>query len=131
MHVSLSSIFDHVYAGYLEAASTCPWLAQLSRLLSVPYAGPNTLVGLAKKEGISRTDLVKRLLPAYSQVLKELKALGVPEVQIHEPILTVADADELESDFNLTYAEFAKTGLFINLVTYYDDIGSTYQWVVK
>ena len=94
-------------------------------------AGPNTLVGLAKKEGVSRTDLVKRLLPAYSQVLKELKSLGVPEVQIHEPILTVADAAELESDFNLTFAEFEKSGLYINLVTYYDDIGSTYPWVIK
>ena len=86
---------------------------------------------MAKKEGVSRTDLVKRLLPAYSQVLKELKSLGVPEVQIHEPILTVADAAELESDFNLTFAEFEKSGLYINLVTYYDDIGSTYPWVIK
>lgn len=94
-------------------------------------SGPNTLVGLAKKDGISTTDMVKRLLPAYSQVLKELKSLGVPEVQIHEPILTVADAAELESDFNLTFAEFEKSGLYINLVTYYDDIGSAYPWVIK
>lgn len=93
--------------------------------------GPNTLVGLAKKEGITRTELVKRLLPAYSQVLKELKSLGVPEVQIHEPILTVADAADLESDFNLTFAEFEKARLYINLVTYYDDIGDAYPWTIK
>ena len=93
--------------------------------------GPNTLVGLSKKEGISRSDMVKRLLPAYSQVLKELKSLGVPEVQIHEPILTIADAASLESDFATTFAEFEKSGLFINLVTYYDDIGAAYPWTVK
>ena len=93
--------------------------------------GPNTLVGLSKKEGVSRSDMVKRLLPAYSQVLKELKSLGVPEVQIHEPILTIADAASLESDFATTFAEFEKSGLYINLVTYYDDIGAAYPWTVK
>lgn len=99
--------------------------------LTMCSTGPNTLVGLAKREGVSRTDLVKRLLPAYSQVLKELKSLGVPEVQIHEPILTVADAADLESDFKLTFAEFEKSGLYINLVTYYDDIGDAYPWTIK
>ena len=95
------------------------------------FAGPNTLVGLAKKEGIKSTELVKRLLPAYSQVLKELKSLGVTEVQIHEPILTIPDAASLQSDFEATFAEFEKSGLFINLVTYYDDIGAAYPWTVK
>ena len=95
------------------------------------HAGPNTLVGLSKMEGVSRSEMVKRLLPAYSQVLKELKALGVTEVQIHEPILTIVDAASLESDFKTTFAEFEKSGLFINLVTYYDDIGAAYSWTVK
>ena len=95
-------------------------------------AGPNTLVGLAtRKDGISKTELLKRLLPAYSQILRELKSLGVPEVQIHEPILTTTDAASLESDFKTTFAEFEKAGLFINLVTYYDDIGAAYSWTVK
>ena len=98
----------------------------------MPYvAGPNTLVGLAKKDGIKSTELIKRLLPAYSQILSELKSLGVTEVQIHEPILTIADAASLESDFKTTFAEFEKSGLFINLVTYYDDIGAAYPWTVK
>ena len=94
-------------------------------------AGPNTLVGLAKKEGIKSTELVKRLLPAYSQILSELKSLGVTEVQVHEPILTIPDAASLEGDFKTTFAEFEKSGLFINLVTYYDDIGAAYPWTVK
>ena len=37
-------------------------------------AGPNTLVGLATvAEGVSRSDLVKRLVPAYVDLLKQLK----------------------------------------------------------
>ena len=71
------------------------------------------------------------LLPAYVELLEQLKGLGVPEVQIHEPILTVHKADKLQSNFEKTYAEFAKIGLAIDLVTYYDDIGSTFQWVTK
>lgn len=64
-------------------------------------------------------------------MLKSLKQLGVPEVQIHEPILTIHKADQLQSDLEATFSEFAKIGLPIDLVTYYDDIGSTYSWVVK
>lgn len=37
-------------------------------------AGPNTLVGLATvAEGVSRSDLVARLVPAYVDLLKQLK----------------------------------------------------------
>lgn len=37
-------------------------------------AGPNTLVGLATvAEGVSRSELVARLIPAYVDVLKQLK----------------------------------------------------------
>lgn len=105
--------------------------ASMKHLSSHGLAGPNTLIGLAKKDGIKSSELVKRLLPAYSQILKELKSLGVTEVQIHEPILTIADAASLESDFKTTFAELEKSGLFINLVTYYDDIGAAYPWTVK
>ena len=107
------------------------YISDIWNKILLVLVGPNTLVGLSKKEGVSRSDMVKRLLPAYSQVLKELKALGVSEVQIHEPILTIADAASLESDFTATFAEFEKSGLFINLVTYYDDIGDAYPWAVK
>ena len=97
-------------------------------------AGPNTLVGLSKQpEGASlnASKLVASLLPAYVELLEQLKGLGVPEVQIHEPILTVHKADKLQSNFEKIYAEFAKIGLAIDLVTYYDDIGSTFSWVTK
>ena len=43
-------------------------------------AGPNTLVGLARGT-FDRAALVARLVPAYAQLLRELAAMGVPEVQ--------------------------------------------------
>lgn len=40
----------------------------------VHAAGPNTLVGLATvAEGVSRSDLVARLVPAYVDLLQQLK----------------------------------------------------------
>ena len=53
------------------------------------------------------------------------------QVQIHEPILVAPEGPELRSDFESSFAEFAKAGVAINLVTYYDDVGSAYPWVVK
>lgn len=97
-------------------------------------AGPNTIVGLSKQaEGVSfdASQAVAALLPAYSQLLQSLKALGVPEVQVHEPILTTHRAESLKSDFGATYGQLAKAGLPIDLVTYYDDVGEAYPWVVQ
>ena len=61
----------------------------------------------------------------------QLKDLGVPEVQIHEPILTISNADKLQSEFEACYAAFAEVGLAIHLVATYDDIGKAYPWAVK
>ena len=62
-------------------------------------AGPNTIVGLSKQpEGSSfnASKAVAALVPAYIDLLKALKELGVPEVQVHEPILTTHVADSLK-----------------------------------
>ena len=61
------------------------------------------MVGLAVRKGISRSDLVARLVPAYVDLLQQLKGMGVPEVQMHEPILTSADAAELQKDFDYSF----------------------------
>ena len=89
------------------------------------------MVGLAVRKGASRSDLVARLVPAYVDLLQQLKGMGVPEVQMHEPILTSADAAELQKDFESSYAKLAEVGVPLNLVTYYDDIGSAYSFVTK
>lgn len=85
------------------------------------YAGPNTLVGLSKPADASapfdHDSAIKALLPAYTELLTQLKALGVPEVQMHEPILTTSDASKLKAEFESTYSELSKVGVPINLVS--------------
>ena len=83
--------------------------AAIGKAAAVPILiGPNTLVGLAKPaEGTATLDkaaAVKALVPHYEAVLKELKALGVPEVQMHEPILASQTANDLRADFEASYA---------------------------
>lgn len=84
-------------------------------------AGPNTLVGLSKPADASspfdHDSAIKALLPAYTELLTQLKALGVPEVQLHEPILTTSDAAKLKAEFESTYSELSKVGVPINLVS--------------
>ena len=57
--------------------------------------------------------------------------LGVPEVQVAEPILTLSGAAALEKDFTATFDAFAKVGVPINLVALYDDIGDAYPWATQ
>ena len=85
-------------------------------------AGPNTLVGLAKPADASapfdHDAAIKALLPAYTQLLTELKGMGVPEAQLHEPILATTDAAKLKAEFTSSYGELSKVGLPINLVSF-------------
>lgn len=91
--------------------------------------GPVTLVQLAKSK-TSAPAMVTKLVPVYKQLLADLKAQGVPEVQIHEPALVFSNAADLKESCEAAYKTFSEVGVFINLVTYYDDIGDTYPWVV-
>ncbi|KAK9829533.1 hypothetical protein WJX72_006351 [[Myrmecia] bisecta] len=106
--------------------------AAVGQASAVPMiVGPNTLVGLATGKA-DRKAAVQRLLPAYVALLKELKALGVPEVQLQEPILTTSNAAALRPEFEATFEALSKEGVPINLVTFYDDIAAdVYDWVVK
>eukprot|EP00892_Ulva_mutabilis_P010097 jgi/Ulvmu1/745/UM010_0118.1 len=92
--------------------------------------GPVTLAQLATLEGLSVSECVQRTLPAYSQLLAEVKKLGVPEIQLHEPALCMSQAVEDKVVYEGAYKAIAGCGLPINLVTYYDDIAETYSWVV-
>ncbi len=91
--------------------------------------GPVTYLSLAH---LARPfgDVLDELVPLYVHLLSQLAELGVAEVQLHEPRLVLDDAAELEPYYRNTYQELAKVGLPINLVTYFDDLGETYSWVV-
>ena len=66
---------------YAIAASTCTTHPTHQCPTSLPPAGANTLLGLARGT-FDRAALLARLVPAYVQLLRELTALGVPEVQV-------------------------------------------------
>lgn len=90
---------------------------------------PVTLLKLSRLESDLAAHLSK-LLPLYSELLTQLKALGISEVQVHEPILVTSSAADLQEAIATTYAELAQIGIPIHLVTYFDDLGATYPWVM-
>ncbi|MDX1600052.1 MAG: 5-methyltetrahydropteroyltriglutamate--homocysteine S-methyltransferase [Anaerolineales bacterium] len=87
--------------------------------------GPVTLVRLSRVEG-DPSALLEKLGPIYAELLSELKALGVPEVQLHEPAVVLDDGPELEPLFRSVYPLLDEVGLPINLVTYFDDPGPAF-----
>jgi len=91
--------------------------------------GPVTFLSLAHLER-PFDEVLDELIPLYVDLLSQLAELGVAEVQLHEPRLVLDDAADLEPYYRNTYQELATVDLPINLVTYFDDLGETYSWVV-
>jgi 5-methyltetrahydropteroyltriglutamate--homocysteine methyltransferase len=91
---------------------------------------PVTLLGLSRLEGDLETHLEK-LLPLYSDLISQLQALGITEVQVHEPILVTGRATALREAIATTYTQLAEVGVPIQLVTYFDDLGVNYPWVME
>ncbi|MFN3926554.1 MAG: 5-methyltetrahydropteroyltriglutamate--homocysteine S-methyltransferase [Pseudanabaenaceae cyanobacterium] len=90
--------------------------------------GPLTFLRLGKLAH-QQDQVVKELCDRYLLLLQELKKLGVVEVQMHEPALILSDADYFQNYYQSTYQTLAAVGLPIQLVTYFDDLGTTYPWV--
>jgi len=91
---------------------------------------PITFLALSRLQGDLSTHLEK-LIPLYGELLAQLKGLGIAEVQVHEPILVTHKAESLKTAITNAYAEFAQVGLSIHLVTYFDDLGSAYPWMME
>jgi 5-methyltetrahydropteroyltriglutamate--homocysteine methyltransferase len=92
--------------------------------------GPLTLLRLSRLE-LNLEQAVSYLLDRYLVLLNELKNLGVVEVQIHEPALVLGDANNFKEVYQSTYDSLGRVGLLIHLVTYFDDLGSAYPWVIE
>ena len=92
--------------------------------------GPVTLLSLSRFEGDMGVALAA-LVPLYAELLRELVGLGVDEVQLHEPVLVRSGAEALRGHFEAAYSTLAGLGLSLNLVTYFDDLGKAYPWVVE
>ncbi len=118
------------FADFLELVQRAQGV--LGRRAVPIVVGPVTLLRLARLEADADfTTWLAALLPLYAQLLAELKALGVPEVQMHEPALVLSAAADLRPHFETAYAALAQAGVPLNLVTYFDDLGATYPWVTR
>jgi len=91
--------------------------------------GPVTYLSLgkAKDEGLAPLDLLDQLLPAYGQLLAELKAAGADWVQIDEPVLALDLSDAQRAAFAKTYATLAPLAPSIMLTSYFEGLGDNTQ----
>jgi 5-methyltetrahydropteroyltriglutamate--homocysteine methyltransferase len=92
--------------------------------------GPITLLSLAHMQ-LPFELVLEKLLPLYEELLSELAAKGFPEVQVHEPRLVLDQVDELKSLYQSAFKRLAAAGPPINLVTFFDDPGKAYSWVIE
>lgn len=124
-------------------ANFATYLATIKRALAVVgpnktvpvILGPLTYLSLSKFDGVTFEDVLVKLLPLYSQLLNELAALGITEVQIHEPSLVAAGSEKLVAHLPTVYGSKSVTGVIehaeiaINLATYFEEINhDVYQW---
>ena len=83
------------------------------------------LLGKEKAKGFHRLELLPKLLPMYTQVLRRLQDAGATYIQIDEPCLSL-DLPEQERDVYIkTYNDLLKpfTGLHIILASYFECYG--------
>eukprot|EP00894_Picocystis_sp_ML_P003840 jgi/Pico_ML_1/54357/g4717.t1 len=69
--------------------------------------GPITLVHMGKLSGVTSKDMINKLLPAYTRMLKCLKDMNVVEVQIDEPFLSLREGLPLKQERWAQYLEWA------------------------
>uniref|UniRef100_A0A6A7G514 5-methyltetrahydropteroyltriglutamate--homocysteine S-methyltransferase n=1 Tax=Hirondellea gigas TaxID=1518452 RepID=A0A6A7G514_9CRUS len=95
--------------------------------------GPFTLAKKAELSGVSVPDVVRGILPVYLKLFSDIKALGVAEIQIHEPIFVLEDlhTPEFKALAIEIYTQLASAGVPLNLVSYFDDLGSAFPWVCR
>lgn len=87
--------------------------------------GPVTylLLGKEKETGFNRIELLDRLLPAYTEMLKELESLGAEYVQIDEPYLCTDLSQEVKDAYRKAFAAIGtSTNLKVILTTYFGDL---------
>ena len=97
---------------------------ELGHAVKVALPGPLTLLHIGKiKAGLShKLDLLPRLVPAYQRLLERIKALGVPWVQIDEPILGLDLDERWLAAFRPTYEALAPSSPKILLATYFESV---------
>jgi 5-methyltetrahydropteroyltriglutamate--homocysteine methyltransferase len=92
--------------------------------VKVALLGPLTLLHIGKiRAGLShKLELLQRLVPAYQRLLASIKDLGVPWVQIDEPILGLELDKSWLDAFQPTYEALASIAPRILLATYFESV---------
>jgi 5-methyltetrahydropteroyltriglutamate--homocysteine methyltransferase len=83
--------------------------------------GPVSFLLLAKDDARSAAPLerLSDLLPAYADLLADLKQQGVESVQLDEPCLSMDLPDAAAAAFRTAYASLAKSGVDLLVATYF------------
>lgn len=90
------------------------------------HAGPLTLVLLARlAPGLTAEAALQRVLPAYRQLLRQLREHGAPEVQLHEPSLATDAGQAALPLLRDAYAALAQEACPIDLVIPYADVSAS------
>jgi 5-methyltetrahydropteroyltriglutamate--homocysteine methyltransferase len=84
-----------------------------------------------REDHVDKLSLLPNLLPAYLELLGELKKAGADWVQIDEPCLVVDPEPGIEKSYQAAYKEIVKSGLKIVLTTYFSRLGQNLETVFK
>ncbi|MFG6463889.1 5-methyltetrahydropteroyltriglutamate--homocysteine S-methyltransferase [Roseateles sp. DXS20W] len=105
-------------------------LAEVDEAIALPASpkvallGPVSFLflGKSKQDGFDRLALLKRLLPAYEQLLTRLAARGVTWVQLDEPILGLDLSPPWQDALRQAYARLGVVGQPLLLATYFSPL---------
>ncbi|MGN6299272.1 MAG: 5-methyltetrahydropteroyltriglutamate--homocysteine S-methyltransferase [Ginsengibacter sp.] len=91
------------------------------------------LLGKEKEEGFHRLQLIKKLLPVYLEVLKELDSANAHYIQFDEPCLSLNLTDAERMVFVKVYHDIKKAfpDLHIILASYFECYGDNLQTVLR
>jgi len=120
------------FSKLLEQVKTAIGMAGKEKVVPIIF-GPCTLVNIAKiLDGSDPATIVRSLLPKYVECLKMLAALGVQEVQVHDPVLVKSGiAAQWKPIFEEAYKAMSQAGIPLNLVTYFDDLEESWSFVCE
>lgn len=91
------------------------------------------LLGKEKEEGFHRLELIKKLLPVYLEVLKNLDDANVHYIQFDEPCLSLNLTDAERNVFEKVYQDIKKAfpHLHLILASYFECYGDNLRMVLK
>ena len=82
-------------------------------------------------QDLQRFALLEKLLPLYKDLLAKLVAMGVKEIQIHEPALVFADSS-LKTLFQQAYPGILPANVAINMVSFFEGVFvDNYKWLLS